>query len=176
MIGLKSIRLLLGAALAFFSSGPAGAEEGTVEAYSSWQARGEILETGAREMTFVGSLSGVLFVKATDGSTDSGKIMCPGTVVVDTQDFSMSGSAKCVILTPDDERIYAEFTCSGVYGSGCNGVFTLKGGTGDKENISGGGPIQLMSEFADLTVVPGSIVEHGTVGLAVWPKLTYKTP
>jgi hypothetical protein len=52
----------------------------------------------------------------------------------------------------------------------------LKGGTGDKENISGGGPILIKTAFANIAAIPGSVVEQTAVGLAVWPELTYKLP
>jgi hypothetical protein len=79
-------------------------------------------------------------------------------------------------LTPDAERIYAEFKCSGVVGSGCNGELTLKGGTGSKENISGGGPIQFKTAVANILNVPGNVVDTTYAGFAVLPKLTYKLP
>jgi hypothetical protein len=174
----STAKLMFGVALVgnLAMSVPAAAEEGTVEAFSSWQARGQIYPTGPNEVTFVGVLSGVLYVKGDDGSSDAGLIACPGTLVINTEDGGQTGHGKCVILTPDSERIYAEFRCSGEYMAGCNGEFTLNGGTGEKENISGGGPIQFKSAFAELAGIPGSIIEQSAVGLAVWPKLTYKLP
>jgi hypothetical protein len=163
-------------AIAIAMSVPAVAEEGTVEAFSSWEARGQIYPTGVAETTFVGVLSGVLYVTDEAGSMDAGLITCPVTVAINTEDGSQVADGKCVIVTPDGERIYAAFTCSGVYLEGCNGDFTLKGGTGDKENISGGGPIQIKTAFANIAAIPGSVVEETAVGLAVWPKLTYKLP
>ena len=179
MIGLSAGWARLGAALtiALIISYPAAAEEGTVEAFSSWQARGQIYPTGPQEATFVGALSGILYVKGDDGSLDAGLITCPGTVVINTEDGSQTGHGKCVIMTPEAERIYAEFECSGIYLEGCNGDFTLKGGTGKNESISGGGPIQFKSAFSNLAAsVPGSVVEQSAVGVALWPKLTYKIP
>jgi len=163
-------------AIAIAMSVPAVAEEGTVTAFSSWEARGQIYPTGVAETTFVGVLSGVLYVTDETGSMDAGLITCPVTVAINTEDGSQVADGKCVIVTPDGERIYAEFKCSGVYLEGCNGDFTLKGGTGDKENISGGGPIQIKTAFANIAVAPGNVVEEITVGLAVWPELTYKLP
>lgn len=163
-------------AIAIAMSVPAVAEEGTVTAFSSWEARGQIYPTGVAETTFVGVLSGVLYVTDETGSMDAGLITCPVTVAINTEDGSQVADGKCVIVTPDGERIYAAFTCSGVYLEGCNGDFTLKGGTGDKENISGGGPIQIKTAFANIAAVPGSVVEETAVGLAVWPELTYNLP
>ncbi len=178
MIVVSAAKLAFGAviAIAIAMSVPAVAEEGTVEAFSSWEARGQIYPTGVAETTFVGVLSGVLYVTDEAGSMDAGLITSPVTVAINTEDGSQVADGKCVIVTPDSERIYAEFKCSGVYLEGCNGDFTLKGGTGDKENISGGGPIQIKTAFANIAAVPGSVVEETAVGLAVWPELTYKLP
>lgn len=182
MLGISAAKMEFGAVLAIIiaMSVPAaaqeGPQEGTVEAFSSWEARGQIYPTGPKEATFVGVLSGVLYVTGKDDSMDAGLITCPGTLVINTENGSQSGQAKCVIVTPDAERIYAEFTCSGVYMEGCNGDFMLKGGTGDKEHISGGGPILLKSAFSNLASISGNIVEQSAIGLAVWPKLTYKLP
>ena len=171
--------LVFGAVLLFSVaiSGNVVAEEGTVEAFSSWQARGQIYPTGPAEVTFVGALSGVIYVKGDDASMDVGLMSCPATLVINTVDGSQSGQGKCVIMTQDGERIYAEFTCEGVYLAGCDGYFKLTGGTGDKTNISGGGPIQFRNAFSNLVAsTPGAIIEQSSVGLAVWPALTYKLP
>ena len=178
MFHISAARLAFGAvmAMAIAISPPAVAEEGTVEAFSSWEARGQIYPTGQKEATFVGVLSGILYVTGEDGSMDAGLITCPGTVVINTENGSQTGHGKCIIVTPDAERIYADFKCSGVYLEGCNGDFKLTGGTGEKENITGGGPIELKSAFADLTLTAGNMVRQSAAGLAVWPKLTYKIP
>lgn len=170
------IRILLVATVtvSMLGGGATAAEEETVEAFSSWEARGQIFPTGPSEATFVGALSGILYVKNKEGSYDAGLVTCPGVITIDTKDYGQSGEGRCVISTPDGDRIYAEFKCSGVVGSGCNGEFTLKGGTGAKENISGGGPIHFKSAFLDLTATPGNIVDTVYGGLAVLPKLTYK--
>jgi len=151
-------------------------EEGTVEAFSSWEADGEIYPTGVNEATFVGVLSGVLYVRAEDGSIDSGLLTCPATVVINTDDFSQTGKGKCIIITPEAERIYASFECAGEYGQGCNGDFALNGGTGEQENISGGGPIEFKSAFASFALTPGHVLEQSSVGLMLLPELAYKLP
>jgi hypothetical protein len=170
------IAVLAAAGVTLGSTQFAGAEEGTVEAVSSWELRGQIYPTGPSEATFVGTLSGIIYVSADDGSEDAGLITCPGTITVNTEDGSQSGAGKCVIVGSDGERVFGAFDCSGVLGEGCNGEFTLTGGTGSKEGISGGGPIRLRAAFVRLTAEPGNVVERTSAGLAVWPKLTYRLP
>ncbi len=162
--------------VAMLQISPAAALEGTVEAFASWQMRGQLIPTGPKEATFSGVLSGVLYVRGSDGSFETGLITCPGTIAINTDDLSQSGHGKCVIVTPDAERVFGEFKCSGVYRSGCNGDFKFTGGTGEKENISGGGPIQFKAALERLIASPGNVVDHSAVGLAVWPALTYKIP
>lgn len=168
-------------AIIFTASFAVAAEEGTVEAFSSWEARGQIYPTGPQEATFVGALSGVLYVEGRtsqgeERSIDAGLITCPSTVVINTSDGSQTGQGKCVILTPDGDRIYARFTCTGAYLAGCRGEFTLTGGSGEKQNISGGGPIQLKSALANLTTTPGNMLQQAAIGIALWPELKYKLP
>ena len=163
-------------AILYTVAGSALAEEGTVEAFSSWEARGQFYPTGPTEATFVGALYGVLYVEGGDGSTDAGLITCPGTVTINTEDSSQVGRGKCVVVTPDGDRIFGHFVCEGAYLEGCNGDFKLTGGTGSNEGISGGGPVKLKMALAQLTSLPGSMVEQSAVGLAVWPELTYKLP
>ena len=158
------------------STTAANAEEGTVEAFSSWEASGHIYPTGVEESTFVGVLSGILYVRNADNVIDAGLIMCPGTVTIDTTDGSQHGTAKCVIVTPDSDRVFGSFECEGVYNAGCEGAFTITGGTGSMQGIIGGGPITLQSAFANATLVPGTIVDQTAAGLALWPALSYTLP
>ncbi|MGR9090008.1 MAG: hypothetical protein ACU85U_05450 [Gammaproteobacteria bacterium] len=184
MIHISSARAALASAFALglALSIPAVAEEGTVEAFSSWEARGQLYPTGPEEATFVGSLSGVIYIKGDgvelDASTlDAGVITCPAVLTINTSDGTQKGQGRCLIMTPDAERVYAKFECTGSYQQGCNGEFTLNGGTGDKADVTGGGPIQFKSALGQLVQsTPGSIVQQSAVGLAVWPKLTYKVP
>jgi hypothetical protein len=93
---------------------PGAAEEGTVEAFSSFEASGHIYPTGPEESTFVGVLSGILDARDAENTIDAGLIMCPGTVTIDTTDGSQHGTAKCVIVTPESNRVFGSFECEGV--------------------------------------------------------------
>ena len=184
MLDFSAAKAVLASALALSLAIPASvaAEEGVLEAFSSWEARGQLYPTGREEVTFVGGLSGVVYVKGDgvemDASTlDAGLITCPAVLTINTTDGSQKGLGRCVIVTPAAERVYATFECSGTYTQGCNGDFKLNGGTGANANISGGGPIQFKSAIGQLIQsTPGSVVQQAAVGLAVWPKLTYTRP
>lgn len=152
------------------------AEEDTVEAFSSWEATGHIYPTGVEESTFVGVLSGILYVRNADDVIESGLIMCPGTVTIDTTAGTQHGTAKCVIVTPESDRVFGSFECDGAYQAGCEGEFTITGGTGSMQGITGGGPIKLQSAFANAALVPGTVIDQTAAGLALWPALSYKLP
>ena len=174
MAGWRRVAGALALGLAW--TAPAGAEEGTLEAFASWTARGQVYPTGPQEVSFVGVLAGVLYVRGADGSFDSGLMSCPGTLVTDTESGGQSGTGKCVILTPDGERVFAAFNCAGTFSEGCNGDFRLTGGSGSKAMITGGGEVQFRSALGGLVAAPGNVVEQEAVGMAFWPSLTYRLP
>ncbi len=172
------VAALFAATVFVAAQGPSAvaAEEDTVEAFSSWEASGRIYPTGPAESTFVGVLSGILYVRDRENTIEAGLIMCPGTVTIDTTDGSQHGTAKCVIVTPESDRVFGSFECEGIHNAGCEGEFTITGGTGSMAGITGGGPIRLQSAFANAALVPGSIVDQTAAGLALWPALSYKLP
>lgn len=158
---------------------PAAAGQGqttTVEAFSSWEARGEFYQTGPNEATFVGVLSGILYVEGADGSLEAGLMTCPARLRVDKESWAQTGTADCVILTPDGERVYGEFECAGTYQEGCRGAFSIVGGTGSREGITGGGPIEFDNAVPALTDVPGNMVTTQAIGLVRLPELTFRLP
>ncbi len=69
----------------------AAAIEATVEAFASWQMRGQLIPTGPKEATFTGVLSGILYVRGNDGSFEIRLITCPGTMTINTEDLRASG-------------------------------------------------------------------------------------
>lgn len=166
----------LAALMLFIPGGVASAAETTVSAFSTWSARGDFYQTGPEEATFAGILSGPLYVEGADGSVEAGVIICPGRLQVNTADLSQTAVADCTILTAEGERVYGEFECSGAYREGCAGQFTLTGGTGSREGISGGGPIEFLNAMPDLLAAPGNIVSTEAAGLARWPALTFTLP
>jgi hypothetical protein len=179
---MKTKDILLGAALALAGVGSFAQEDPAVEAFAQWEARGQVFPTGPEEATFVGVLAGVIYVKDFGSelgaaAIDAGVIQCPGTLVINSRDGSQHGTGKCVVLTPDGERIFGDFVCTGAYLEGCQGEFKLTGGTGGLQGITGGGALELQSGFIEyLSTTPGSIVQQSAVGLAVWPRLTYTLP
>ena len=153
------------------------AEEGTVKATSAWQGQGQFFTVKEQQALFVGSFSGVMFVEAKQGALDAAKIVCPGLVEVHRSDGTQNGEGSCIITACDGVRVYARWHCVGEHLAGCTGAFTLLGGTGRFERMTGQGEFLIRSDIAayvpDLTT---ESVQAAATGLAVWPALKYKTP
>jgi hypothetical protein len=101
---------------------------------------------------------------------------CPARLRVSKEDWSTEGTGDCAILTVDGERIYASFTCEGTYREGCTGEMTLTGGTGTKEGITGGGPIEFRNAVPALDAIPGNVVTTQAIGLVRMPEITFRLP
>jgi hypothetical protein len=156
------------------TSGAGAEDEVPMRAFSSWQARGQIFETAANRMTFVGSFSGIVYVENEQGPIDAGYMVCPAVVDINTEDGKEQAKGRCTITAKDGARVYADLSCSGVRMVGCHGDFTLTGGTDRFKGITGGGPVSIRSTVDDIAAGGGNVVEGAAAGIIVWPKLTYK--
>ena len=153
------------------------AEEGTINAYSPWEGSGQIYPTGPNQATFVGAFRGVMFVEKDDGLVNAGNIICPTVLTIDLEDGSQVGHGRCTMSNTDGARVFVEWRCSGTHLRGCDGDFTLTGGTGDFEGITGGGQLLARSAVHEITaLIPGNIVQKAAAGIAIWRNLHYKIP
>jgi hypothetical protein len=148
----------------------------TINAFSAWQGRGQVFETGLSRTTFVGSFSGMVFVNTEEGPIDSGYMICPTVVDIDSNDGKETAKGRCTITAKDGARLYADMTCQGVRMVGCNGDFTFTGGTERFKGITGGGPVRIRSTVSDWAAGGGNIVEGAAAGIILWPALTYTLP
>jgi hypothetical protein len=161
-------------ALSLIGPGAAADDEAPIKAFSAWNARGQIFDTGENRMTFVGSFSGIVYVEQAQGPIDAGYMICPTVLDVNTVDGKEQAKARCTITAKDGARVYADLACSGVRMVGCNGDFSITGGTERFKGITGGGPVTIRSSVDDMTAGGGNIIEGVAAGIIVWPKLTYK--
>jgi hypothetical protein len=154
---------------------PAMADDAqTVKAFSSWQGRGQIFETGPNRMTFVGAFSGMIYIETQKGPLDAGYMICPAYVDVNVTDGTQEAKGRCTISAKDGARVYADIACKGVHMVGCEGEFTFTGGTERFDGITGGGPVTVRSALQDLAAGGGNTVQESASGIIYWPKLTYK--
>jgi hypothetical protein len=125
----RRIRRFIGISLAAFLAaavlaGPApAAEEGTIKAFAAWQGDGQTLQTGTNEATFIGTITGTVYVETDKGPIDGGQMVCPAMLLVNIDDGTQSGVGRCNI-TVRRARIFAQLTCTGVHLVGCDGDFT----------------------------------------------------
>jgi hypothetical protein len=163
--------------VAAFSALPASAEtQETIKAFSAWQGRGQIYETGPNRATFVGAFSGMVFVESQQGPIDAGFMVCPAVLDVDLSTGKQEAKGRCAITAKDGSRVYGEVTCKGVHLVGCDGDFTFTGGTDRFEGITGGGPVTIRSSIQEAAVGPGNIVQESAGGIMIWKELTYTLP
>ena len=155
----------------------AGADqEHTVNAFAAWQGRGQMYATGPTRATFVGSLSGMVFVETDKGPQNAGLMICPAIVDVDTTNGTQEGKGRCTMVTEDGARAFGEIACKGVHLIGCDGNFTFTGGTDRFTGISGGGPVTIRGGFHEFSLTAGNTINETAGGIMFWQKLTYKLP
>jgi len=173
----RTMLRLLAIAIAGVATLPAGAaEEATVKAFVAWTGSGQTLQTAVEEATFIGSISGTVYVETDKGPIASGEMVCPATVRIELDSGAQTGTGRCVMTAPDNAQIFAEFTCTGYHLLGCAGDFTLTGGTGRFAGITGGGHGVLRSNERTLTAVGGAGVAETGSGILFWQALSYKLP
>ncbi len=156
---------------------PATSEEQTVDAFSVWEAHGQMYKTGNNRGTFVGSLEGLMFVQTPEGPINAGTIVCPAMLEVNLEDGSQTGEGRCVITGDKGVQVFASWTCAGYHLLGCKGEFTLNGGTGKFAKVTGGGPFMVRTMNLEvLFSADESSTEEAAGGIAYWKGLRYELP
>jgi len=152
------------------------AEEGTIKAFAAWQGEGQMLQTGTNEATFIGTITGTVYVETDKGPIDGGQMVCPAMLLVNIEDGTQSGVGRCNITARDGARIFAQLNCTGVHLVGCDGDFTLTGGTDRFAGITGGGHFTVRSRLQELVHLSGSTVALSPSGIMFWRELHYQVP
>jgi hypothetical protein len=135
---------------------------------STWEAHGNFYAVEPQKLLFQGSFEGMMFTEDGGGLMDGADIVCAVTQEFDLTSNTTQAVGKCSIDVSDEDTIYARFDCEGQPGM-CDGEFTLVGGTGIFENISGGGNYRSRTQLAELATQLGSSAVVGSAeGIAVW--------
>ena len=152
------------------------AETRTISAIIPWQGQGQLFPVAAGKLQFLGALEGIMYVETAEGDMNEAFVRCPIVQDIDGNDRSTSATGKCVITVSPDDAVFADMTCKGVAGS-CKGEFTLTGGLGRFEGVSGSGKMTVRSPVhalaADLS--DGTVV-HAAAGLLQIPELKVRLP
>lgn len=173
---LKSIvvsSLLL--ATAFTISNASEARTAYVEA--PWKSSGVLMMTSEKTAKFMGVFQGVLVVE-TDAAEELKALpfVCPSTQKIDMKNKTVITEGDCLIGTQSEDVIYASFICKGPL-DGCKGKFSLKGGTGKFQGISGGSFMEAQAVVQSLTLEgSGQFAAKEATGALIMPDLTYKIP
>lgn len=150
--------------------------EETIDAYSAWVGRGQMIQSGPDSASFVGSFSGVIFVEKQKELLPGGNMVCPAMFHIDLNSGKQSGQGRCAITNENGQRVFAEWTCTGTFAAGCDGELKFTGGTGMFERISGGGPFKARSTIHEYVNAPGNIVGNASAGMIVWKNVRYVLP
>jgi hypothetical protein len=153
-----------------------GAEDTVITAFAAWQGDGRLFETGADQATFVGALGGTLYVETEKGPVASGTMICPTIVTIHLKDRSQTGNGRCAITSPEGDRVYADVDCKGYFLIGCEGKFTITGGTGRFSGITGDGPMVIRSDFGRLKASAGDPTHPEATGILYLRDLHYTIP
>ena len=169
--------VVFAATASLLASGPAGAEEGAIRVWATWEADVEIVPTGLSEMTMAGTIFGHVFVDTDQGPISFGDMKCPVLMRQDLKSMAQGGEGRCTIERPKGDLWFLTFSCTGVSLVDCAGESKLTGGTGPFEKVTGGGHFVARGNMMELLQQnpnpKGRIKIEGTI---FWPELHYKTP
>ncbi|MGF1629283.1 MAG: hypothetical protein ACFCUT_07415 [Kiloniellaceae bacterium] len=175
---LLAATLALNSAASLAASSIAAAEEQTINAFSAWTGEGVVYDSGPNTGTFVGAISGALYVHTDKGPASAGLMVCPAMLEIDLVDATQLGQGKCTITGDDGAKVFAEWTCQGVHLIGCDGEFKLTGGSGRMEGIIGTGSLTVRTTTrvaSTAAMLDGAVTEIGS-GILLLEDLVYTLP
>lgn len=174
---MKRLTVMMAACAVMACAGAyAQAEEGTVKAVAAWKGRVFAFPVGPDQAYLVGVYSGTMYVEDGKGALHAASVVCPATAEGDLKAMTKTGQGRCILTDEEGDRIYARFSCKGDL-EGCRGPFTLHGGTGKFDGITGEGEMISRIQVRQFTTVVGfDAAEQFGEGVAIWPSLTYKIP
>jgi hypothetical protein len=170
---------LMTCALIFVAlTGPGQAAEAILGANAAIQGEGRFYRATEDMILFSGFFQGAINVTNQKGDliVNAASLTCPGTMDVNTTAKTTAGEGRCLFLTQDGMSVYARWTCTGKPGQGCEGTFTVLGGTGRFNNASGQGDFSMTSTLNELTLtIPQGGVTGNFTGKVAWQELKLTT-
>jgi hypothetical protein len=152
------------------------AESVTVEAFTPFTADIRMIQSGEDKATFVGSMSGTFYLDAGRGPLASGDLACVGMFDISLSDGSQKGSGSCTFSAGDGALAFANWSCEGYHLVGCQGPFSIMGGTGRLAGLTGEGPATIRSDFHAVAETAGGEVVQQTEGILFWKELQLSMP
>ena len=152
------------------------AEPKSLEAMIPWEGEGRVFRIGPDTMLFLGAFEGIMYVETSEGAMHEGFVMCPVMQKLNLQNQSATAQGHCMITASGGDTVYAELTCAGAIGQ-CRGTFTLTGGTGRFEGITGSSELVVRSPLQALVAdMSDGRVMRVASGLAQLTDLNYEIP
>lgn len=176
MISRKIGILSLMAICLLFGSTANAAEQGTVNVTIPWDGEGRVFGVAPTTMMFVGAIEGIMYIESSQGDMHEAFIVCPIMQEADLESGATNALGRCEISVSPESVAYAKLSCNGMVGD-CEGEFTLVGGEGKLEGISGSGKLKVRSPMHALATDLGTgDLLRVSSGLAVIRELQYKIP
>jgi hypothetical protein len=167
---------LLFAGPALADDAPAAPEVVKIDAFTPFTAELRMIQTGETTASFVGSLEGTLYIDGGRGPVANGDLGCVGLFEISLADGSQKGSGKCTVAADDGAQAFGSWTCEGYHLIGCQGPFTIDGGTGRLAGLAGKGPVTIRSNFHAVAETAGGQVIQQTEGILFWKALELSLP
>jgi hypothetical protein len=156
---------------------PGYAGETSVKAWAVWQGQGRFYKATDTLALFSGYFEGIMEAENKQGELNAAGMICPGMLEVSLTDGTQRGWGRCIMVTGSGDHVYAGWSCSGKHLEGCEGPFTVSGGTGKFSSVSGESTIVVRSTVAEYVVsIPEGGVTANFAGQAAWSPLKYSTP
>jgi hypothetical protein len=155
----------------------AAGEPQTVKAFAVIETVGNVLPSGADSARLVGTLEGPFFIDAGHGPVDAGSLHCVADMRAEVASGRQTGEGSCVLTAHDGANLYGDWTCEGIRFIGCRGDFTITGGDGRLEGVTGGGA--MTSRVSDFAVQPEGKTGLATTtsrGIVFWDAFVFETP
>jgi hypothetical protein len=170
--------LMIGVLVFVALAGPGHATESILRPNAAIQGEGRFYRTTENTILSSGFFQGAINVTNQQGdlAVNAASLTWPGDVDVDTATKTLEGEGRCLFLTQDGTHVYARWTCAGKLGAGCEGTFTVLGGTGRFKNASGKSDFMLTSTLTEVAVtIPQGGVTGNFTGQVVWQELKVTT-
>jgi len=152
------------------------AEEETVSIMAPWEGAGRVFLIGPDKLKFLGAFEGIMYIKDAKGALDAAVFVCPAVQEIDAKNNTTTINGNCTIQTENGDLVFAELSLAGVIGAS-QGKFTITGGTGSFEGITGSGDMYARTSVGATAVnLESGAVLEAAVGMALWPELKVIRP
>ncbi len=152
------------------------AEERTVSITAPWEGKGRVFLVGPEKLKFLGAFEGIMYIQDAKGALDAAVFICPVVQEIDAKTDKTTINGNCLIKTENGDLVFAELSLAGVIGAS-QGTFTITGGTGSLEGITGSGDMVTRTALGATAVnLESGAVLEAAAGMALWPALKVNRP